>query len=167
MSEDMSIEVWKAEKKRKKMQFSAMQNLPYEVKVKRANIRAREFVEKLQDLGMEAHVSVGGLDSITLLVFLRHIWMYRCRRSTERSAESRMGRCTPPGLSGLDAVCVDSGSTWKNVRTDSISSASAIRRNGSSGCIGAARTRRRGRNSVGAECWITSEWSGRTIPRCK
>ena len=73
MSEDMSIEVWKAEKKRKKMQFSAMQNLPYEVKVKRANIRAREFVEKLQDLGMEAHVSVGGLDSITLLVFLRHI----------------------------------------------------------------------------------------------
>ena len=37
-----------------------MQNLPYEVKVKRAEIRAREFVEKLQDLGMEAHVSVGG-----------------------------------------------------------------------------------------------------------
>lgn len=73
MSEDMSIEAWKAEKKKKKMQFSAMQNLPYEVKVKRAEIRAREFVEKLQDLGMEAHVSVGGLDSITLLVFLRHI----------------------------------------------------------------------------------------------
>lgn len=73
MSEDMSIEAWKAEKKRKKLQFSSMQNLPYEVKVKRAEIRAREFVEKLQDLGMEAHVSVGGLDSITLLVFLRHI----------------------------------------------------------------------------------------------
>lgn len=50
-----------------------MQNLPYEVKVKRAEIRAFEFIEELDKRGQNAHVSVGGLDSITLLLFLRKI----------------------------------------------------------------------------------------------
>ncbi len=73
MGNDLSIEQWKEEKKKKKAQFTAMQQLPYEVKVKRAELRAIEFIEKLDELGMNAHVSVGGLDSITLLVFLRKI----------------------------------------------------------------------------------------------
>lgn len=72
-NKDLSIEQWKEEKRKKKAQFTAMQRLPYEVKVKRAELRAVEFVEKLDELGMNAHVSVGGLDSITLLVFLRKI----------------------------------------------------------------------------------------------
>lgn len=73
--ENMNItnEQWKEEKKKKKARFTAMQNLPYEVKVKRAELRAIEFIEKLDELDMQAHVSVGGLDSITLLVFLRKI----------------------------------------------------------------------------------------------
>lgn len=66
-------EEWKEEKKKKKAQFTAMQRLPYEVKVRRAERRAYEFIERLDEFGMEAHVSVGGLDSITLLVFLRKI----------------------------------------------------------------------------------------------
>ena len=70
---DMTTEEWREEKKRKKMLFRAQQNQPYEVKVRRAELRAIEFVEKLYDLDMEAHVSVGGLDSITLLMFLRKI----------------------------------------------------------------------------------------------
>ena len=70
---DMTTEEWREEKKRKKMLFRAQQNQPYEVKVRRAELRAIEFVEKLYDLDMEAHVSVGGLDSITLLIFLRKI----------------------------------------------------------------------------------------------
>lgn len=70
---ELTIEQWKEEKKRKKAQMLAMQQLPYEVKVKRAELRAIEFIEKLDDMDMNAHVSVGGLDSITLLVFLRHI----------------------------------------------------------------------------------------------
>lgn len=53
--------------------MAAMQALPYEVKVRRAEQRAYEFIEELDRRGMSAHVSVGGLDSITLLVFLRHI----------------------------------------------------------------------------------------------
>ena len=73
MGNELSTEEWKSEKKRKKAQMTAMQALPYEIKVKRAELRAREFVEKLDDMGLEAHVSVGGLDSIVLLLFLRNI----------------------------------------------------------------------------------------------
>ena len=64
---------WKEKKKEAKQKFTAMQNLPYEVKVKKAELRAIEFMEQMDARGCNAHVSVGGLDSITLLIFLRHI----------------------------------------------------------------------------------------------
>lgn len=70
---ELTIEEWKAEKKKKKANMQAMQALPYEVKVKRAEIRAFEFLEELEKRGLNAHVSVGGLDSIVLLLFLRNI----------------------------------------------------------------------------------------------
>lgn len=70
---ELTTEEWKEEKKKKKAQMIAMQALPYEVKVKRAELRAIEFMEELEKRGMNAHVSVGGLDSITLLLFLRRI----------------------------------------------------------------------------------------------
>lgn len=60
---------WKEQKKRQKAIFTAQQNLPYEVKVKRAELRAREFIQELDRRGMNAHVSVGGLDSIVLWRF--------------------------------------------------------------------------------------------------
>ena len=69
----MTTEQWRAEKRKKKAQMAAMQALPYEVKVKRAELRAIEFVEKLDNMGLSSHVSVGGLDSIVLLLFLRKI----------------------------------------------------------------------------------------------
>lgn len=69
----MSTEEWKEEKRKKKAAMSAMQALPYEVKMRRAEQRAYEFVDKLDDMGLNAHVSVGGLDSIVLLLFLRKI----------------------------------------------------------------------------------------------
>lgn len=50
--------------------FRQKQRLPYEQKIKHAEIRAREFYNELDG---NCHVSVGGLDSITLLVFLRKI----------------------------------------------------------------------------------------------
>lgn len=70
---ELTTDEWKAEKKKKKAQMAAMQALPYDVKVKRAERRAREFVERLDDMDLNAHVSVGGLDSIVLLLFLRKI----------------------------------------------------------------------------------------------
>lgn len=65
------LEEWKAKKKEKKRQFTELQELPYKDKIRLAEIRAVDFIEKLEDMGMKAHVSVGGLDSITLLMFLR------------------------------------------------------------------------------------------------
>lgn len=71
--EQKTLEEFKNRKKQKVAKMAAMQNLPYEVKVRRAEIRAWEFMEKLDEMGLNAHVSVGGLDSITLLLFLRKI----------------------------------------------------------------------------------------------
>ena len=52
--------------------FRAKQSMPYEAKVQHAEIRAREFFEH-PEIGGMAYVAVGGLDSITLLLFLRSI----------------------------------------------------------------------------------------------
>ncbi len=52
--------------------FKQKQKLPYDMKVKYAEIRAREFYEHPQIDG-NAFVSVGGLDSITLYLFLQAI----------------------------------------------------------------------------------------------
>lgn len=49
---------WKEQKKRQKAIFTTQQNLPYEVKVRRAELRAREFIQELDHRGMNAHVSV-------------------------------------------------------------------------------------------------------------
>ncbi|MCM1273214.1 MAG: hypothetical protein NC220_06345 [Clostridium sp.] len=54
--------------------FIAMQRLPYEVKIRRAEIRAKEFYDEIVNKrDMNVHVSVGGLDSITLKYFLDSI----------------------------------------------------------------------------------------------
>ena len=70
---ELTTEEWKEKKKRKKAQMAAMQALPYEVKVRRAEQRAYEFIAELDRRDLNAHVSVGGLDSIVLLLFLRRI----------------------------------------------------------------------------------------------
>ena len=51
-------EEWKSRKKEAKARFTAMQNLPYEVKVRRAERRAIEFIEEMDKRGFNAHVSV-------------------------------------------------------------------------------------------------------------
>lgn len=53
--------------------FMVKQKQPYEFKVRYAERRAIEFAEECERRGLNYHVSVGGLDSITLLVFLRSI----------------------------------------------------------------------------------------------
>lgn len=55
-------------------EFEQKQSLPYEAKVKLAARRANEFYDEIVgNRGANVHVSVGGLDSITLLLFLRSI----------------------------------------------------------------------------------------------
>ena len=53
--------------------FKVKQQLPYECKVQYAELRAREFENECAARDLNTHVSVGGLDSITLLLFLRSI----------------------------------------------------------------------------------------------
>ena len=70
---DKNLEEWKKKKSEARARMVAMQRQPYEVKKKRSEFRANEFVDQMDERGKEAHVSVGGLDSITLHVFLKSI----------------------------------------------------------------------------------------------
>ena len=62
-AEKQEFAEWKQRKREAKARFTAMQALPYEVKVRRAELRDREFMEQMDARGYNAHVSVGGLDS--------------------------------------------------------------------------------------------------------
>lgn len=59
--------------KKKIADFMVKEKLPYSFKKKYAAIRAREFVSECAKRGLNYHVSVGGLDSITLFLFLKSI----------------------------------------------------------------------------------------------
>ena len=54
-------------------EFRQKQSLPYKAKIVHAERRAWEFYETITGASESVHVSVGGLDSITLLCFLRKI----------------------------------------------------------------------------------------------
>ena len=53
--------------------FMAKEKQPYEFKRKYAQIRAEEFATECNRRGLNYHVSVGGLDSIVLYLFLHEI----------------------------------------------------------------------------------------------
>lgn len=53
--------------------FIVKQKQSYEFKVKYAELRIREFIRECDRRGLNTHVSVGGLDSITLYLFIRSL----------------------------------------------------------------------------------------------
>lgn len=53
--------------------FMVKEKQPYEFKVQYAEMRAKEFASECDKRGLNYHVSVGGLDSITLFLFLKSI----------------------------------------------------------------------------------------------
>ena len=53
--------------------FMQKEKQPYEFKRKYAQIRAEEFASECDGRGLNYHVSVGGLDSIVLYLFLHEI----------------------------------------------------------------------------------------------
>ena len=62
------------EEKRARLQHNEIQlNLPYKLKVKHAEERVRDWRETCDSFGKNYAVSVGGLDSITLLMFVRKV----------------------------------------------------------------------------------------------
>ena len=70
---DIVREAWKKAKKDMKSNFTRLQQMSYEEKIERQTGVAKEFYEEMQNRGYEAHVSVGGLDSITLFIWLKSI----------------------------------------------------------------------------------------------
>lgn len=53
--------------------FIVKEKMDYSFKVRYAKIRAREFVQECERRDLNYHISVGGLDSITLFCFLKSI----------------------------------------------------------------------------------------------
>ena len=53
--------------------FIVKQKQPYEFKIKYAELRIREFIRECDRRGLNTHVSVGGLDSITLFLFIKSL----------------------------------------------------------------------------------------------
>ena len=58
---------------RKIADFNAKMRMPYEFKKAYAAIRVKEFIRECESRDLNYHVSVGGLDSITLLCFIRSL----------------------------------------------------------------------------------------------
>lgn len=67
---------WRKAKQDMKRNFSELQELPYEKKIERQKGIAWEFHKEMQSRGYNAHVSVGGLDSITLFIWLHSIGIH-------------------------------------------------------------------------------------------
>ena len=67
---------WKKMKQDRRAEFTKKQNLPYDDKILRQKDIAWEFFNEMQSRGYNCHVSVGGLDSITLLIWLESIGIH-------------------------------------------------------------------------------------------
>ena len=53
-SGEKTREQWKKEKQEKKQRFTALQNLPYEIKVRKAELRVTEFLSEMDKRGCHA-----------------------------------------------------------------------------------------------------------------
>lgn len=73
---DVVQNAWRKAKQDMKRNFTELQELPYEEKLKRQKKKAYEFYEEMQKRGHRCHVSVGGLDSITLFIWLHSIGIH-------------------------------------------------------------------------------------------
>lgn len=73
MKENVIERMQRIDAPRKIADFNTKMQMPYSFKKKYAAVRAREFASECDKRGLNYHVSVGGLDSITLLVFLRSL----------------------------------------------------------------------------------------------
>lgn len=73
MKENCIERMERIDAKTKIASFMVKEKQPYDFKVKYATIRAKEFARECDARGLNYHVSVGGLDSITLFCFLKSI----------------------------------------------------------------------------------------------
>ena len=66
-----TLEEYKKHKQQKHQEMVMKQNVPYSIKKRMAQDRIRAFIDEADRRGLNYHVSVGGLDSITLGYLIR------------------------------------------------------------------------------------------------
>lgn len=69
-------DAWRKAKQDMKKNFTELQQLSYEEKMDRQRGKAWEFYQEMEKRGCGCHVSVGGLDSITLFIWLHSIGIH-------------------------------------------------------------------------------------------
>lgn len=93
--------------------FMVKEKQDYDFKVRYATIRAREFAEECDKRGLNYHVSVGGLDSITLFLFLKKIHIDAPGISVSSLEDVSIQRVHKMlGIERLKPVCRSDGRPW-------------------------------------------------------
>lgn len=97
----------------KRAAFMVKQQQSYEFKKKYAAIRAREFVGMCDEHDKNYHVSVGGLDSITLFLFLHSIGIY-CPGVSASYLEDRGNQAVHKalGIISVSPIKRENGKPW-------------------------------------------------------
>lgn len=103
--------------KRKIADFIVKQKQDYAFKVQYARLRALEFVAECDKRGLNYHVSVGGLDSITLFLFLRSIGIFAPGISVSYLEDMSIQKVHAQlGLVKLQSVIRPDGSHWNKAQ---------------------------------------------------
>ena len=102
---------------RKMADFLVKQKQPYEFKEVYAEIRAREFVQMCDEHEKNYHVSVGGLDSIVLFLFLRSIGIHCPAISVSNLEDKSIQKVHKAlGIIRLNSAKDENGKTWTKSR---------------------------------------------------
>jgi len=97
--------------------FRRRQKWTYRDKCMAAQSRAEEFVEECRDRGLNYHVSVGGLDSITLLLFLRDIGIHCPAISVSGLEDKSIQRIHKKlGVIRIPSAIRDDGTRWTKAK---------------------------------------------------
>ena len=101
---------------RKIADFRVKQQQSYDFKVAYAEVRAAEFAQECNKRGLNYHVSVGGLDSITLFLFLRKIGMRVSGISVSHLEDTSIQRIHRElGIESIPPLQRKDGSRWNKV----------------------------------------------------
>lgn len=113
MGENVLERMERIDAKKKIADFQVKMKMPYEFKKKYATVRAREFARECDKRGLNYHVSVGGLDSITLLVFLRRIGVHCLAISCSTLEDKSIQRVHKQlGVENVPPLTRDDGKFW-------------------------------------------------------
>lgn len=103
----------KVDNKTKISNFRVKQEMPYDFKVKYAQVRAWEFYNECGKRGLDCYVSVGGLDSITLLFFLNSIGIHVPAVSVSSLEDASIQRIHRElGVISLNPSMREDGTRW-------------------------------------------------------